>query len=365
MGIWLRLKGELFTSRWYQKIVVWMTPAGLLATLGGWYTAEMGRATLGRLWSAAHGRSGFSGAAFCHVVHVAVDRMCLHDFLCWVSRFVYPGRSKGAECRNIGANGFGLSKAGGDAGPARAQRSRWGVEVNFPNCAAAITLFALVMYTLLDGFDLGVGALLSIRNSESDRDLMVSAIAPTWDGNETWLIFAGVCLLGAFPLAYSVLLPALYLPLICMLMALGFRGVSFEFRFQTETWRPSWDRAFAGGSIVAALCQGIVLGGVIEGVRVENGAFAGGVFDVMTPFSLLVGVTVVIADVVTGAGWLYYKTGNDLQAFAAGAFAGRRSDVGGPCDVFASQPQSAFNLRSERPGPSAAGCSLSSDCCST
>ena len=131
--------------------------------------------------------------------------------------------------------------------------------------AAAIVLFALCMYVVLDGFDLGVGALLLFPTDEAVRDRMVDAIAPTWDGNETWLVLAGISLFGAFSLAYSVLLPAFYLPIILMVMALGCRGVSIEFRFQSKTWRRFWDKVFGLGSIVAALSQGLILGGAIQG----------------------------------------------------------------------------------------------------
>jgi hypothetical protein len=150
--------------------------------------------------------------------------------------------------------------------------------------AAAIAAFALCMYVLLDGFDLGVGALVLFSNDEAIRDRMVDAIAPTWDGNETWLVLAGVSLFGAFPVAYSVLLPAFYLPIILMLMALGCRGVSIEFRFQTETWRRFWDKVFGVGSIVAALSQGLILGGAIQGVAVSGHQFSGGVLDFLGPF---------------------------------------------------------------------------------
>lgn len=183
--------------------------------------------------------------------------------------------------------------------------------------AGCIAAFALVMYVLFDGFDLGVGSLLLWRTKETERDWMVLAIAPTWDGNETWLILAGVCLLGAFPLAYSVVLPAVYLPLIFMLMSLGARGVSFEFRFQTTEWRPFWDRAFGLGSIIAAFCQGVILGTLLQGISIREHAFAGGVLDFLSPFSLSTGLTVVVAYGVLGAGWLYYKTEGSLQAFAA------------------------------------------------
>src|SRR6267378_5249560 len=140
--------------------------------------------------------------------------------------------------------------------------------MNLPLLSALFTAFALSLYVLLDGFDLGVGALLLLQTDEKLRDRMVDSITPTWDGNETWLIMAGVGLLAGFPIAYGILLPAFYLPLIIMLLGLGLRGVSFEFRMQVSRARWAWDIAFSLGSIVAALMQGLIVGGLIQGVAV-------------------------------------------------------------------------------------------------
>jgi cytochrome bd ubiquinol oxidase subunit II len=183
--------------------------------------------------------------------------------------------------------------------------------------AAAIAAFSLCMYVVLDGFDLGVGALLLLPARESVRDRMVDAISPTWDGNETWLILAGVSLFGAFPVAYGVLLPAFYLPLLVMLMALGCRGVSMEFRFQTDRWRRFWDKVFGFGSIVAALCQGLIVGGAVQGVAVTGGRFSGSVLDFLAPYPLLVALATLLGYVCLGASWLYFKGTGELQAFAA------------------------------------------------
>jgi cytochrome bd ubiquinol oxidase subunit II len=182
---------------------------------------------------------------------------------------------------------------------------------------AAVTAFALCMYVVLDGFDLGVGALLLLPTDEAIRDRMVGAIEPTWDGNETWLILAGVSLFGAFPVAYSVLLPAFYLPIILMLMALGCRGVSMEFRFQTNTWRRFWDKAFGVGSIVAALCQGLILGAAIQGIAVTGQEFSGHVLDFLAPFPIVLALTTLLGYVCLGAAWLYLKGLSELQRFAA------------------------------------------------
>lgn len=188
--------------------------------------------------------------------------------------------------------------------------------MNMSLLSAAFAAFALMLYVLLDGFDLGVGCLLLFERDEHVRDHMMDSITPTWDGNETWLIMAGVVLLAAFPTAYSVLMPALYLPLIAMLLSLGMRGVSFEFRSQIRRLRRRWDAVFAAGSAVATLMQGMVLGALLQGVEVKNGAFAGRVTDFASPYSLLCGATVLVAYMILGAGWLRYKGTEMLRSFS-------------------------------------------------
>jgi cytochrome d ubiquinol oxidase subunit II len=188
--------------------------------------------------------------------------------------------------------------------------------MDLPVLSAVFVAGALSLYVMLDGFDLGVGALLLLEPDERHRDRMVDAIAPTWDGNETWLIMAGVAMLAGFPTAYSVLLPAFYLPLIAMLLSLGLRGVSFEFRYQTVKARPRWDAVFATGSILAAFMQGAFVGGLIIGVAVYKGEFVGGVFDWLTPFSVLCGVTSLTGYAVYGAGWLHLKGEGRTRLFA-------------------------------------------------
>ena len=186
-----------------------------------------------------------------------------------------------------------------------------------PLASALFATFALTLYVMLDGFDLGVGALLLAQPDETQRDRMVDAIMPTWDGNETWLIMAGVTLLAAFPIAYGVLLPAFYLPLIAMLLALGLRGVSFEFRYQADRDRRLWDGVFAVGSIVAALAQGLIAGGLIQGVTVADGErFTGSVLDVFRPFALLTALSVLAGYTVLGGGWLHLKATGALRTFS-------------------------------------------------
>jgi len=191
--------------------------------------------------------------------------------------------------------------------------------MDLPLLSACFVAFALTLYVVLDGFDLGVGILLLFQPALASRDHMIDSITPTWDGNETWIIMAGVTLLAAFPTAYSILLPAFYLPVILMLLALGFRGVSFEFRVQSDRHRDAWDVAFAIGSLVAAFMQGAILGGLVQGVTVQNQRFAGSVLDIVRPLPLLSGITLPFGYAVLGGGWLKLKSNVAMQPFATRA----------------------------------------------
>jgi len=188
--------------------------------------------------------------------------------------------------------------------------------MHLPLFSACFMAFALTLYIFLDGFDLGVGILLLFQSDPASRDHMVDSITPTWDGNETWVIMAGITLFAAFPIAYSILLPALYLPIILMLLALGFRGVSFEFRVQTSRHRRKWDVAFAIGSLVAAFMQGLIAGCLIQGVKVRDLRFNGSVLDVLHPLPVIGGVTLAVGYTVLGGGWLRLKSNLLLQEFA-------------------------------------------------
>jgi cytochrome bd ubiquinol oxidase subunit II len=180
---------------------------------------------------------------------------------------------------------------------------------------ATVIGIAVAMYVILDGFDLGIGILFPFAADASERDQMMRSIAPFWDGNETWLVMGGVGLLVAFPRAYAVIMPALYLPVIFMLLALVFRGVAFEFRGLARR-SGFWSGAFAAGSALAGFCQGVVLGGLIQGIAVENGEFAGGSFDWATPFALLCGFGVAAGYALLGATWMIMKADGDIAARA-------------------------------------------------
>jgi cytochrome d ubiquinol oxidase subunit II len=190
------------------------------------------------------------------------------------------------------------------------------MEWYLPVIWAALIGIAVAMYVILDGFDLGLGILFPAFRNERHRDLLVNTVAPFWDGNETWLVLGGGGLLAAFPLAYAVMLPALYIPIIVMLIGLILRGVAFEFRFKSSTYRWAWDLAFAGGSIAAALMQGLIIGAFVQGFKVENNQFAGGHFDWLTPFSLVTALAVVAGYVLLSAGWLIMKGDEALRDWA-------------------------------------------------
>jgi cytochrome d ubiquinol oxidase subunit II len=192
------------------------------------------------------------------------------------------------------------------------------MNLDLPLIWVVITAVAVLMYVVLDGFDLGVGILFPIAKSPQDRDVMMNTIAPIWDGNETWLILGGNALLAAFPVAYAALMPALYIPVLLMLVALILRGVSFEFRFRARNrGRRFWTVAFAFGSILATFSQGLILGGFIQGVRVdEAGRFVGSPFDWLSPYTLLVSFGLVAGYSLLSATWLVMKTTDALHGDA-------------------------------------------------
>jgi len=177
---------------------------------------------------------------------------------------------------------------------------------------AGILSFAILVYVILDGFDLGIGILFPFFKAAHDRDVMMNSIAPVWDGNETWLVLGGGGLLAAFPVAYAILMPALYPLVIAMLLGLIFRGVSFEYRFKTSR-QFLWNWGFAGGSIVATLSQGIMIGAILQGVKISGRSYAGGWYDWLTPFSLFCGVALLVGYALLGCTWLIIKSSGELQ----------------------------------------------------
>jgi len=181
---------------------------------------------------------------------------------------------------------------------------------------AGLIAFAVFAYVVMDGFDLGIGILFPALKPGPERDGAMNSVAPVWDGNETWLVLGGGGLMAAFPLAYAIILPALYAPIIAMLLGLIFRGVAFEFRWRDPRHRAFWDAAFTGGSLVGALAQGIALGALLQGVTVTGRGYGGGWWDWLTPFSLLTGGSLVVGYALLGATWLVMKTEGETQAHA-------------------------------------------------
>lgn len=187
------------------------------------------------------------------------------------------------------------------------------MELDLPLIWAGILAFAVLAYVILDGFDLGVGILFPFMSEEKYKDTAMNTVAPIWDGNETWLVLGGGGLFAVFPLAYAVLMPAVYAPVMAMLIGLIFRGVAFEYRWKTRRWQRVWDWSFTLGSVIAAFSQGVILGALIQGIEVEGRAYSGGWWDWATPFSFLCGVAVIVGYALLGATWLVMKTEGWVQ----------------------------------------------------
>jgi cytochrome d ubiquinol oxidase subunit II len=187
------------------------------------------------------------------------------------------------------------------------------MSIDLPFVWAGLIAFAVLAYVVLDGFDLGIGILFPLFPERADRDIMTNSVAPVWDGNETWLVLGGGGLMAVFPLAYATIFPALYIPIILMLLGLIFRGVAFEFRWRTQRWRRLWDVGFWAGSTIAALMQGIALGGLVQGIRIADRHYAGGWWDWLSPFSVLTGIALVVGYGLLGACWLNLQPTGVLQ----------------------------------------------------
>jgi cytochrome d ubiquinol oxidase subunit II len=188
--------------------------------------------------------------------------------------------------------------------------------IDLPLLWAGVIAFGVFMYVLMDGFDLGVGIIFPFARDERHRDVMMNSVAPIWDGNETWLVLGGTALLAAFPVAYATILPALYLPVLLMLIALIFRGVAFEFRFKTQRHRAIWSWSFHLGSLLATFAQGIILGSFITGFEIVERNYVGGMLDWLTPFTIATGLGMIAGYTLLGSTWIIMKTEGSLQAWA-------------------------------------------------
>lgn len=187
------------------------------------------------------------------------------------------------------------------------------VSIWLANSWAFLLATGIFIYVVLDGFDLGLGILYPFFPEKRDRDLLMNTVAPVWDGNETWLVLGGGGLFAAFPVAYAIIMPALYAPIIAMLLALIFRGVAFEYRWRTKRWLKHWDRAFIGGSVVAAFAQGVALGALLQGIEVDGRAYGGGWWDWLSMFSVYTGFAVVAGYGLLGTTWLLMKTEGEVH----------------------------------------------------
>jgi cytochrome d ubiquinol oxidase subunit II len=188
--------------------------------------------------------------------------------------------------------------------------------ISFVGVWTTLVAVGVYIYVLLDGFDLGIGVLYGLSANPDHRDLMMRSIAPVWDGNETWLVFCGLALLSAFPIAFSIIIPAIYFPVLIMLLSLIFRGVAFEYRFTDRFRRRFWDGAFHYGSIVATFAQGMILGAFIQGFQTDGRHYTGRSWDFVTLFTILTGFALIGGYTLLGAGWLIIKTEGELQAWS-------------------------------------------------
>ncbi|MET0506504.1 MAG: cytochrome d ubiquinol oxidase subunit II, partial [Luteibacter sp.] len=187
------------------------------------------------------------------------------------------------------------------------------MHIDLPVIWAAIIGFGVFLYVMLDGFDLGIGLIFPFFDREGERQVMLNTVAPVWDGNETWMVLGGACLYAVFPVAYAVLLPATYLPVVAMLCGLIFRGVAFEIRAKARRTQHLWDLAFIAGSGVATFAQGVILGTLLQGIEVRDGKYAGGPFDWFSPFNLFTGMGLLVTYATLGCGWLLIKTDGELH----------------------------------------------------
>ena len=311
-GWMLRLRGRLFETGWFLGFCPWLGPIGFVAVIAGWITTEVGRQpwTVYGVFRTADSLSpSLTGGNVLGslLLYAAVYLIMFPAGIAFMAGIVRdgvrdaparPNRSRVATVPNA-------QSRGGVTGMAFDRVVIW----------TGIIGGSVFLYVLLDGFDLGAGILYGFA-PEADKDKIMNTIVPIWDGNETWLILGGLGLLAVFPLAFAIVIPAVYFPILTMLLGLIFRGVAFEFRFKQPRIRQFWTGGFCAGSAVATFSQGIVLGAFIQGFRVSGRDFAGTSWDWLTPFSMLTGVALMFGYALLGSGWLILKTEGDLQEWA-------------------------------------------------
>ena len=316
LSLLMRFRGTLYNSRLLHLFAVAMAPSGFIAVLAGWITTETGRQpfTVYGLLRTVDSASPLAAPA----VASSLIAFIIVYFVVFTAGVIYllrlmaqpPHHGEEGPRSDVPTRAAGITPA---AGAAAAEGAVAMIPIDLPTIWAFIIAFAVFVYVVMDGFDLGLGILFPLFPKKADRDVIMNSVAPVWDGNETWLVLGGGGLMAAFPLAYAVLMPALYTPMIVMLLGLVFRGVAFEFRWRTQSERNKWDIAFAGGSLLATLAQGIALGAILQGIHVSGRQYAGGWWDWLTPFSILTGVALVIGYALLGATWLVMKTEGELR----------------------------------------------------
>jgi cytochrome d ubiquinol oxidase subunit I len=313
LGGWLRWRGRLTDTPLFLLLCQCALPIGFIAVIAGWAVTEVGRqpwTVYGLLRTAASVSPSLSGDFAARLY----GGLSLHVPFRIVSDAAHRPRRSGASHRG-GCDHRGRTAAGPGAGRRRCfgRKRTMSQVLDFVPIWTLILGIAVFFHVLLDGFDLGVGILFGLAPNTAARNTIMNSIAPIWDGNETWLVLGGLGLLAAFPLAFAIIIPAVYFPILVMLLALVFRGVAFEFRFRDADHKTFWDHAFSYGSAVATFAQGLVLGSFIQGFQVSGRVFSGTSFDFLTPFSILTGIALLFGYGLLGAGWLILKTEGDLQ----------------------------------------------------
>ena len=316
LGGWLRWRDRLDDTPLFLQLCQLLTPIGFVAVIAGWFVTEVGRqpwTVYGLLRTANSVSPSLTGS---DVLISLLAYMAVYLFM-------YPSASCscGASCAEDRPRPKSLGHPSRLDGPRRrswpegTSEGRRGMSqvLDFVPIWTLILGMAVFLYVLLDGFDLGVGMLYGLAPNTASRNTIMNSIAPVWDGNETWLVFGGLGLLAAFPLAFAIIIPATYFPILVMLLALVFRGVAFEFRFRDAEHKTFWDHAFSYGSGIATFAQGVVLGSFIQGYEVTGRAFSGNSFAFLTPFSVLTGIALLFGYGLLGAGWLILKTEGDIQ----------------------------------------------------
>ena len=318
-----RIVFELYKERIERnRLLLWATffsfPLPFIAILTGWFTAEVGRQPW-MVYGVLRTADAMTPFLTARAAMVSLIVFCavytLHFRLRHASTFIGCCASvrSGSLVEPAAARGSQSSDVGRRRAPLAPTRRHVTRENSHGHVLGSVLAVSILLYVLLDGFDLGVGILFGLTRSETRRRAMMSAVAPIWDGNETWLVVAGVVLWGAFPIVYATLFSAFYLPLLLMLAGLILRGVAFEFRYKTERMRWIWDAGFAGGSLVAAFIQGMTVGALVEGLPVANGQYTGGEFGWFSPFAVMCGVGLCLGYALLGACWLVRKCEGEVR----------------------------------------------------